>query len=163
MSENVPRGRSVGVQRLTVTEEAGQRVDNFLLRALPLGPPSPHAERESNSSRDRAQPIDLNGHVLGTIAEENDYDYYRFHVPAKQPVRLQLKAPPESEFGVQLYWDGGTLKRYARIRSDNPLDEVFLLHPGDYYLQVSARPAKISRAADTRSGSRAVASRVAPR
>ena len=35
MSETAPKPRSVGVQHRTVSAEAGQRVDNFLLRILP--------------------------------------------------------------------------------------------------------------------------------
>ena len=106
----------------------------YVLRALPLGPPGPHAEWESNNSRARAQDLKFDNKVLGLITEPSDIDYFRFHIPGQQFVRLSLNPPPQSKYSLELFWDGGFLKEYRSLSSDSPLDEILHLESGDYYL-----------------------------
>ena len=85
---------------------------SYVLRALPLGPPSPNAERESNGARARAQPLTVGREIFGLLTETSDYDYYRFHLPARQYARVNLTPPADAQLRMSLYWDGGRIKQF---------------------------------------------------
>ena len=110
---------------------------SYVLRALPLGPPSLNAERESNGARARAQHITIGRKIVGLLTETSDYDYYRFHLPARQYARLNLTPPADAQLRMSLYWDGGRIKQFYPAKGE-AVDNTLLLEPGDYYLQLTA-------------------------
>ena len=110
---------------------------SYVLRVLPLGPPSPNAERESNGTRARAQPITIGRKILGLLTETSDYDYYRFHLPARQYARVKLIPPADAQLRMSLYWDGGRIKQFYPAKGE-AVDSSLSLEPGDYYLELNA-------------------------
>lgn len=105
----------------------------YVLRALPLGPPSSEVEREPNNSYNTAQKIELGNKRIGLLTEYKDADYYRFHLAAKQSIQLDLTSPQDGQFNIDLYWDRGLLKQYALKKGQN-LSTRLELEPGDYFL-----------------------------
>ena len=107
----------------------------YVLRAIPLGPPSPVAEREPNNRYNTAQKIELGGKRIGLLTEDDDIDYYRFHLAAKQFIQLGLTSPPDGQFNIDIYWDRGLIKQYS-LKKGTHLDTRLELEPGDYYVYI---------------------------
>ncbi len=100
---------------------SGRDATNYVLRALPLGPPKPEQEREPNNSRNDAHTLPLDGKAEAILAESSDRDYFRFHIAARQTVDMIITSPPDAQLSAQLYWDGAAIKSYNapdRRRSD---------------------------------------------
>lgn len=110
---------------------------SYVLRALPLGPPSPYMEREPNDKRNTSHSLPLNQKAVGLLTETTDIDYYRLHLAAEQPVRLSLRPAPDASYQLYLYQDGGQIKKFI-LPVGSPLQEILWLDPGDYYMRVSS-------------------------
>lgn len=111
---------------------------SYVLRALPLGPPSPQAEREPNQPVSHAQPLPLGETRIGLLTETTDTDFYRFHVAQRQALEVSLESPPDGVLRMQLHWDSGLIKDYRLRQPGAGVTEVLWLEPGDYQLRVSA-------------------------
>lgn len=112
---------------------------SYVLRALPLGPPSPHVEREPNDGRSKAHSLRLNHKTVALLTEKSDVDWYRFYLAAAQTLSLALRPAADAGYRVTLYQDGGQLKQFA-LAQGAALKESLWLDPGDYYLSVSSSP-----------------------
>ncbi|MEM1232375.1 MAG: hypothetical protein AAGI15_17695, partial [Pseudomonadota bacterium] len=107
----------------------------YVLRALPLGPPSAHIEREPNNDRRTAHRLRLNDKAVALLTEKSDLDYFRFHLAAPQPVELALKPAPDGAYWLTLYQDGEKFKQFT-TKTGAGFTETLWLDPGDYFLEV---------------------------
>ena len=111
----------------------------YVLRAIPLGPPSPSVEREPNNTLGTAQKIKLNTVKTGLLAELTDGDYHRFHLAAKQEIQLELAIPPDGNFNVTLYMEGQEIKQFRSLTKT--IKRRLKLEPGDYHIHLGANTA----------------------
>lgn len=112
---------------------------SYVLRALPLGPPSKAVEREPNNGRSTAHGLRLNHKAIGLLTESSDVDWFRFYLAAAQPVSIALRPAPDAGYRLNLYEDGGQFKQFA-LSKGQALEETLWLEPGDYYFSVSSAP-----------------------
>lgn len=126
-----------GTHRFSLT---GTGDTKYILRALALGQPNLLVEREPNNDFTNAQKIMLGDKRVGLIAELDDRDYYRFHLPGKQAVQLNFIAPVGGQFNVDLYWDRQSLKNYI-LPKGKGINARLELETGDYYIIVTAKTA----------------------
>ena len=114
----------------------------FTFRAIPLGKPDPHVEREPNDDITRAHKMEFDFLRTGYLYEPDDKDCYRFSL--KAPEHLVLTADPPDDLALRLelseVYSGGRTERIIRSsRRQSPgtmLEYQALLPAGDYLLEV---------------------------
>ncbi|MFQ5549085.1 MAG: hypothetical protein ACE5FV_12390, partial [Woeseia sp.] len=104
----------------------------YTLRALSLGAPDAHVEREPNDDKALAELLEPGFPRTGLFLEPDDTDHYRFSLAAEQLVRLRIEPPPEIRLYMALY--SGTQQLVNRTPDDPgaPIEYTALLQPGDY-------------------------------
>lgn len=110
----------------------------YLLRALPLGPPDPNVESEPNDSEATAEPL-LLGQTRRGVLEARDNDRYRFRLRNRERVRVTV-TPPEDQ-AVRLRFTPATAVD-ANMHTAQPGKAIVLdasLLPGHYGLWLDAR------------------------
>ena len=114
---------------------------DYTLRAVPLGPPDPLAEREPNNDKEQAHRLTFGVTRTGHLFERRDYDYYRFSLGAEEQVLVQLVPPPGVKprlfFNVQS--PGGGVTDFAGIEGDTLGTKLVYrakLDPGEYIVEV---------------------------
>ena len=107
------------------------------LRVIDLGPPPPGAETEPND-RPGTEGVLVRGQPsTGAIDHRADRDGWRFSVHAPERLALKLEPPADAELRLDLYWEGQSVFRSSH--SDEPVEHVALLQPGEYRVQVDGR------------------------
>ena len=114
---------------------------DYTLRAVPLGPPDPLAEREPNDDDEQAHRLSFGVTRTGRLLEAKDYDYYRFSLGAEEQVLVQLVPPPgvKARLLVQLQSPRGRVTDIAGVEGDTTGTKLVYrakLHPGEYLVQV---------------------------
>ncbi|MFP4036275.1 MAG: OmpA family protein [Desulfobacteraceae bacterium] len=113
----------------------------YTFRAVPLGPPDPHAEREPNDDITRAHRAAPDFPRTGYLYESEDVDCYRFSLTA--PEILHIKVVPPDDLSVRMelseVYTGGRTNPIAKGSSLEPGDGLVykaLLPAGDYLVEL---------------------------
>lgn len=114
---------------------------DYTLRAFPLGPPDPLAEREPNDDVSQAHKLVFGTTRTGHLRGERDIDNYRFSLGSREQVLLQF-APPlgvKPRLSVNLRSTGGNVTDIAEVEGDTTGGRLVyraMLDPGEYYVEV---------------------------
>ena len=111
----------------------------YTIRAISLGAPDRHREREPNDVVADAEQLKPGIYRTGLFLEPDDVDYYRFSLPAEQLVTLRVEPPPEVRLSFALN-DG--LRSMGNKSADDPgtpIEYKGLLQPGEYTLNLQPR------------------------
>lgn len=111
----------------------------YLLRAVPLGPPAEGGEREANDDETRAEALGFDEPRQGVL-DPGDEDYYRFTLYATERVRLELE--PDTDLSLRFYLDD----RYSTSHDAAPGEKLTyeaMLLPGDHYVRVAGNSGSV--------------------
>ncbi|HUG44390.1 MAG TPA: VWA domain-containing protein, partial [Acidobacteriota bacterium] len=112
---------------------------NYLLRALPIGPPNPADELEPNDDSGRAEKLEVDGFRKGLLEDKEDVDVYRFFLAAEERVEIEITPPADGAIDFNLYRSGQPLTQENKSLKGERLVFEAVLIPGDYELRLSAR------------------------
>jgi hypothetical protein len=116
----------------------GNAPGTYNLRARPLGPPDPDAEREPNDDTTRMQPLRVGQTRTGTLPDAADRDNYRFRLGNHDRIRLVVRPPADGAVRALLYWDETSVREARGNAAGQPLVLEGLFPPGDYRLELIA-------------------------
>ncbi len=111
---------------------------DYRLIARSLGPPDPTLEREPNDDRQRMQPLEIGGKRIGLLADQEDIDYYRFHLADWQRIRLSVTPPPGGGIAARFFWDDFEIGRSTGRGRSTSIEREGLFPPGDYQVALTA-------------------------
>jgi len=118
-------------------------VADYTLRAVPMGPPDPHGEREPNDDASRAHLLRFGVPRTGLILEAEDLDYYQFSLSATDHIELALS--PHGNLAPRLtLWElsrnrpGARIFRHSATEPGSEFVYEGLLPQGDYIVEVKA-------------------------
>jgi hypothetical protein len=115
------------------------KVSDYMLRAIPLGPPSPGHEQEPNdSARDANELIpglakQGNFHV-GSHIHGGDRDFFRFDLPGDNRVELRLTPPIDGPVTLVLSSEHEEIERLSGIREPGVIQQW--LEAGQYVVEL---------------------------
>lgn len=105
---------------------------------------APGHEAEPNNLARHANPLWLGQDISGTFHRVHDNDYFQFHVPGWNRVRLTLDPPEGVDTHAWLQWEGETRHQneYLTLRANGePQQTSFWLSPGDRLLRLRGQQA----------------------
>ncbi|MGM0614579.1 MAG: VWA domain-containing protein, partial [Pseudomonadota bacterium] len=105
---------------------------------------APGHEAEPNDLSRHANPLWLGEPVSGHFHRVHDEDYFQFHMPGWNRVRLTLMPPEEVDTHAWLQWDGETRyqNEYLTLHAKGePQQASFWLSPGDRLLRLRGQQA----------------------
>jgi len=123
--------------------ESREGLADYTLRAVPMGPTDPNAEREPNDDASRAQLLRFGVPRTGLIFEVDDRDFYHFSLSVTGHIELALS--PHGELTPRLtVWElsrnrtGEQIFRHSATEPGAEFVYEGLLPPGDYLVEVKA-------------------------
>jgi hypothetical protein len=114
---------------------------DYTFRAVPLGPPDPHAEIEPNDDVTTAQRLDFAFHRTGRLYETGDRDAYRFSTTATENLAIMLEAPDDMTLRMELLevYAGSSTRSIDGINGGDIAYRT-RLPAGDYLIYIFGRP-----------------------
>ena len=114
---------------------------DYVLRAIPLGPPDPDFEREPNDDLSTSQRLDWGKERRGLLEDSHDMDAFRFHLPVQEHIRLTVTPASDGVIKGHLYWDDWSF-RGSHSPPHTPPGTPLVLQgrfpPGDYRFDINA-------------------------
>ena len=108
------------------------RDGEYALMLTPQGGPDQDAELEPNDDITRAEPMIVDDHRTGRLANPADIDIFRFSLATTDHVTISVRARTDGAVGLEL-WSGPSRLAVLAIRQPGqPIVYDARLYPGDY-------------------------------
>ena len=118
---------------------------DYAVTLVPLGPPDPNGERETNNSAIFGEPLLVGQARTGRIVQTADVDYYRFSLAALDHVVVRLTAPPDAVLLARVTAGQDELARWDAAEAGEGFAYDGLLAPGDYAVIIGATGSSTGR------------------
>jgi outer membrane protein OmpA-like peptidoglycan-associated protein len=114
---------------------------DYTFRAVPLGPPDPHAEIEPNDDVTTAQGMDFGDTRIGRIYEPGDKDAYRFSTTAEENLAIMVEGPGDMTLRMELQevYAGSSTRKIHSLNGQD-IEYRTRLPAGDYMIDIFGRP-----------------------
>ena len=137
-------GRSVLTDVYLIPGDHWFRLDGtgeYTLELVPLGPPVPGGELESNDELSVAEALPMDGSMTGRIGSAADLDVFGFSLATTEHVGIRLEPPPGAS--LWLYPDGDTAAIVPTPETPTPgqaVDLDLVLPAGNHAVRIVGAP-----------------------
>ena len=137
-------GRSVLTDVYLIPGDHWFRLDGtgeYTLELVPLGPPVPGGELESNDELSVAESLPMDGSMTGRIGSAADQDVFAFPLATTEHVGVRLEPPPGAS--LWLYPDGDTAAIVPTPETPTPgeaIDLDLVLPAGNHAVRIVGAP-----------------------
>lgn len=116
-----------GEHRIHIAADGG----DYTLRAIPMGPPDPNAEREPNNERTRANVLEVGDTRSGRL-RAGDTDWYRFSLAATERIAFDVEVPDASAVVLEIETGAQTVVETRTTNVGQDIRYDALLPAGEY-------------------------------
>ncbi|HRA48993.1 MAG TPA: hypothetical protein PK819_13065, partial [Thermomicrobiales bacterium] len=109
---------------------------SYVISMTGNGPPPADGEHETNNDEISAEPIILGETRTGRLVDQNEIDFYRFALAAREHVSISLVSPDDGSVQLSVTVNGTNVWQGSGSQIGDKVTADLFLDPGDYAIRL---------------------------